>query len=297
MQLSTIRFSNCRCQKSIDSRWRNTACSTSGYSKNSAHLGIEFFPAEPATDEQLLHAHTADYVYRVISGSLSDLEMRRIGFPWSKELVERSRCSTGATIQAAFAALDQRVAVNLAGGTHHAFSDRGQGYCVFNDVAVAARILQDHRFTNRVAVIDADVHQGNGTASIFADDHDVLTMSIHSERNFPFLKDKSDIDLPVPDKIRDDEYLAIFRGVLNEFHSTKFRSFFIWRAPTRTKMIVLDVCASRKKDCRLVTNSSLMLAGRIAFPLRLRWLVATRITWKISSTFITERSNSPLDFD
>ncbi len=174
----------------------------------------EMIPAEAATDEQLQRAHTAGYVARVTGGLLSDKEMRRIGFPWSPELVERSRRSVGATIMACRAALAEGLAVSLAGGTHHAYADHGEGYCVFNDVAVAARQMQVEGLARRIAILDCDVHQGNGTAAIFRDDESVFTFSIHGEKNFPFHKETSDLDIALPDQAGDDEYLeALQEGI------------------------------------------------------------------------------------
>lgn len=166
------------------------------------------FVPDAATDEQLVLAHTRDYVERVRDGLLTRQEQKRIGFPWSPQMVERSRRSTGATIAAAHAALEDGVAANLAGGTHHAFADAGEGYCVFNDVAVAIRVLQRAHLIQRAVVIDCDVHQGNGTAAIFADDASVTTFSIHGAKNFPLRKVPSTIDIDVADGAGDDLYLA-----------------------------------------------------------------------------------------
>lgn len=166
---------------------------------------------EAATDEQLGRVHTADYIQRVASGLLSEREVRRIGFPWSPQMVERSRRSAGATIEASRAAFGDGVAVNLAGGTHHAFADRGEGFCIFNDVAVAVRAMQAEGRASRFAVIDCDVHQGNGTASIFRSDEDVFTVSIHGASNFPFEKETSDLDLALPDRTGDAGFLDAVR--------------------------------------------------------------------------------------
>ena len=155
--------------------------------------------------------HTADYIQRVASGLLSEREVRRIGFPWSPQMVERSRRSAGATIEASRAAFGDGVAVNLAGGTHHAFADRGEGFCIFNDVAVAVRAMQAEGRASRFAVIDCDVHQGNGTASIFRSDEDVFTVSIHGASNFPFEKETSDLDLALPDRTGDAGFLDAVR--------------------------------------------------------------------------------------
>jgi acetoin utilization deacetylase AcuC-like enzyme len=167
------------------------------------------------TDAEILRAHDVDYVRRVVTGTLAPAEVRRIGFPWTPELVERSRRSSGATLQACRAAFSDGVAVNLAGGTHHAFRDRGEGYCVFNDAAIAALAMQAERLAARVVVIDCDVHQGDGTAAIFADDPSVFTLSIHGANNFPFTKQSSDLDIELKDGTTDEAYLdALQHGLV-----------------------------------------------------------------------------------
>ena len=177
--------------------------------------GVRLSEAEPATDGMLALAHEPSWIDAVAGGTLSAAQQREIGFPWSPKMVERSRRSVGATIMAARAALlgGEGVAANLAGGTHHAYAWKGSGYCVFNDVAVAARLMQAewHRHTRqllRVAVIDLDVHQGNGTASIFRDDPTVFTLSLHGAKNFPFRKETSDLDVELPDGCTDEPYLS-----------------------------------------------------------------------------------------
>jgi acetoin utilization deacetylase AcuC-like enzyme len=167
--------------------------------------------SQPATVEQLLLVHTHDYVQRVLLGLLTEKEIRRIGFPWSQELVLRSRCSVGGTIGACRAALEKGLAVNLAGGTHHAYDDHGEGFCVFNDVAVAARTVQAERLAKRIVLIDLDVHQGNGSAAIFAGDYSVFTFSIHGAKNFPFHKEMGNLDIALPDKTGDEPYLEAVR--------------------------------------------------------------------------------------
>jgi acetoin utilization deacetylase AcuC-like enzyme len=144
----------------------------------------------------------------VVEGSLDRLAIRRIGFPWSPELVERSRRSVGATIAACRAALEDGVSVNLAGGTHHAGVRHGEGYCVFNDAAVAVRALQAEALVERVIVIDCDVHQGNGTAEIFAGDANVFTFDVYGEHNYPFTKTEPDLGIALPDDTGDTDYLA-----------------------------------------------------------------------------------------
>jgi acetoin utilization deacetylase AcuC-like enzyme len=152
--------------------------------------------------------HTAEYAAAVENGALSRETQRRIGFPWSAQMVERARRSVGATIAAAHAALGDGCAANLAGGTHHAFSDRGEGFCVFNDVAVAARVLQRDYGVGRMAIVDCDVHQGNGTAAIFRDDATVFTLSLHGAKNYPFKKERSALDVELEDGTGDEPYLA-----------------------------------------------------------------------------------------
>ena len=173
---------------------------------------IRILEPPAASDGEIALAHTPDYVRRVVEGRLDAMQQREIGFPWSPLMVERSRRSVGATIAAARAALAEGVAANLAGGTHHASADRGSGYCVFNDAAVAARLMQaEWRRTRRdelhVALIDLDVHQGNGSAAIFRNDPTVFTLSMHAERNFPFRKEASDLDVALPDGCGDAQYL------------------------------------------------------------------------------------------
>ena len=183
-------------------------------------VDIELVEAPAAVDGELMLAHTADYVSAVVDGRLTSAQQREIGFPWSPAMVERSRRSVGATISAARSALALGVAVNLAGGTHHAHADRGSGFCVFNDVVVAARLMQAewlglHRRPLRVAVVDLDVHQGNGTADICRDDATIYTLSMHGAKNFPFRKEASDLDVELPDGCGDDAYLAALDGALD----------------------------------------------------------------------------------
>jgi len=164
---------------------------------------------DAATDEQILRVHDADYLERVKNGLLTEREIRRIGFPWSLEMVERSRRSSGATTAACRAALEDGISVNLAGGTHHAFPDHGAGYCVFNDAAIAARAMQAEKRVRRVVILDLDVHQGDGPAAIFAGDTSVFTFSVHGAKNFPFHKQRSSLDIELPDGTGDADYLAV----------------------------------------------------------------------------------------
>lgn len=185
-------------------------------------LGLQ--PADAASEGELALAHAPHYIEAVLQGHLSAQVQREIGFPWSPRMAERACRSVGATIAAARLALREGIAANLAGGTHHASAESGGGYCVFNDVAVAARLMQAewhraHRQLLRVAVIDLDVHQGNGTASIFRDDPTVFTMSMHGAKNFPFRKQPGDLDVDLPDGCGDADYLQALDAALGELWS------------------------------------------------------------------------------
>ncbi|HZS07443.1 MAG TPA: histone deacetylase [Blastocatellia bacterium] len=173
------------------------------------------------SDEDLLLVHEPAYWRRCATGQLTAAEVRRIGFPWSEALVRRARVAVQGTTIAARNALRDGVASNLAGGTHHAFPDHGEGYCILNDIAIAVRVLQRDGLARRVAVIDCDVHQGNGTAAIFSGDADVFTFSIHGEKNFPLRKERSRLDVNLPDGTGDREYLKALGehvpGILEEF--------------------------------------------------------------------------------
>ena len=185
-----------------------------------SHAGIELVEAPSATDTQILYAHDPSYLIKVIEGTLSAQEQREIGFPWSTQMVERSRRSAGATVAAAKTALQEGIAANLAGGTHHAYRDTGSGFCVFNDSAIAARTLQKEINPSlKVAVIDLDVHQGNGTAAILQNDDSIFTLSIHGENNFPFKKEQSDLDVGLADGSNDEVYLHSLSTALDQLDS------------------------------------------------------------------------------
>lgn len=185
---------------------------------------IQLGQALAASDGELALVHTPAYIRAVQDGSLSAAAQREIGFPWSPAMAERARRSVGATLQACRSAMvGEGLAANIAGGTHHAYADKGSGFCVFNDAAVAARLMQAeharrHRAQGplRVAIIDLDVHQGNGTARIFANDESVFTLSLHGEKNFPFRKEPSDLDVELPDGTGDTAYLEVLERALDE---------------------------------------------------------------------------------
>ena len=168
------------------------------------------------TDGEILRAHDPRYLSRVVDGTITLKEMRRIGFPWTDKMVERSRRASGGTVGACHAALEDGIAANLAGGTHHAFADRGEGYCIFNDSVIAVRGMQAEGLVEKVAIIDTDVHQGNGTAAILEEDRSIFTFSIHGEKNFPFHKEKSDLDVALPDGTDDGEFLDTLERGLHE---------------------------------------------------------------------------------
>jgi acetoin utilization deacetylase AcuC-like enzyme len=162
---------------------------------------------QPAALQDVRLVHTDDYVTRLRAGTLTPRELRRLGLPWSKALVRRSFLAAGGTLNAARFALSDGIGSNLAGGTHHAYPDRGEGFCVLNDVAIAIRTLRRDGFIKRAAIIDCDVHQGNGTAAIFANDESVFTFSMHGAKNYPLFKERSTLDVELPDGTQDAEYL------------------------------------------------------------------------------------------
>ena len=175
-----------------------------------------FHPAPLATRDELARAHDPHYVDAVIHGTLTPAAIRRIGFPWSPQLVQRTLASAGATLAATQTALTINVSGALAGGTHHAFYAEGSGFCVFNDIAVAIAHLRATTTLTRFSVIDLDVHQGDGTAQIFANDPEVLTLSLHGQNNFPFRKQQSTIDIALPDHTTDAQYLAALEPALEK---------------------------------------------------------------------------------
>ena len=218
-------------------------------------IGADRLHEAPAAGwDDLRLVHDPAYVDAVANGTVPPDIQRRIGFPWSPQMVERARRSVGATIAAAQAALDDGAAANLAGGTHHAFADRGEGFCVFNDVAVASRVLQRDDHARRIAIVDLDVHQGNGTAAIFAGDPSVFTFSMHGAQNFPFRKEISDLDVPLADGMGDAEYLELLQAhlpsVLNS-HQPDFVFYLAGADPyegDRLGRLKLTIDGLRRRD-------------------------------------------------
>ena len=174
----------------------------------------DFFVAQPPPDEDILRVHDAGYYQRLRTGQLTRQEERATGFPWSRELFEREITILGGTIECARRALAHGIAFNIAGGTHHAFRDRGEGFCLLNDQAAAAAWLLAHGHARQVLIVDLDVHQGNGTAAIFRHEPRVFTFSMHGGRNYPARKEQSDLDLPLPDGTDDSTYLALLAETL-----------------------------------------------------------------------------------
>lgn len=197
---------------------------------------IDLQQAEPATDGELALVHSPGYIQAIMDGSLAPALQREIGFPWSPAMGERARRSVGATVQASRVALaGEGISANIAGGTHHAYADKGGGFCVFNDAAVAARLMQaEHGRRNRqpmkVAIVDLDVHQGNGTARIFAQDQSVFTLSMHGAKNFPFRKEPSDLDVDLPDGCTDDPYLQALDHALEQLDGRFEPDFMVYLA-------------------------------------------------------------------
>ena len=185
-----------------------------------------FEPAIP-NDKYILAVHDAEYFYDLLNIKINPKEARKIGFPLSEDLVERERIIADGTMKACEYALQYGIAMNIAGGTHHAYSDHGEAFCMLNDQAIGARYLQTKKLAERVLIIDLDVHQGNGTAEIFKNDASVFTFSMHGESNYPFKKEKSDLDIPLKKGIEDDEYLSILIKTLPKLIS-KFKPDFIF---------------------------------------------------------------------
>jgi len=178
---------------------------------------IRLIEAPAATESELALVHSTAYIESILQGTAEPAVLREIGFPWSPAMAERAQRSVGATVAAVRVAMREGISANLAGGTHHAYAHKGSGFCVFNDIAVATRVMQGERGRSpglQVAVIDLDVHQGNGTASIFRGDESVFTLSLHGDKNFPFRKEDSDLDVPLPDGCTDAEYLDALERAL-----------------------------------------------------------------------------------
>ena len=179
--------------------------------------GIEtsrFITPEPISDSELIRYYSSEYVDALTTGTLDPKAMRRIGFPWSQQLIERTRTAVAGTRLTAQLALEAGKALNLTGGYHHAFSDFGSGFCLFNDLYIAAKTMQQDKNIDNVLIVDLDVHQGDGTAKLAENDSDIFTLSIHGEKNFPYRKQQSDIDIGLAKGTGDDEYLTVLEQAL-----------------------------------------------------------------------------------
>nr|MBS0038106.1 histone deacetylase [Saprospiraceae bacterium] len=173
-----------------------------------------FFVPEPLTPKQILLTHNPCYLKKLQNNDLTYKEQRKIGFPMSGKLFERGLVISGGTLQCAYHAMKYGIAMNIAGGTHHAYPDRGEGFCVLNDFAIAANVILEKKTVNRILIVDLDVHQGNGNAFIFSDEQRVFTFSMHGEGNYPLKKEKSNLDIGLPDGIEDSSYLKILHNTL-----------------------------------------------------------------------------------
>ena len=260
---------------------------------------VQMFEAPVATEGELALAHAPDYVQAVKSGTLSPEALREIGFPWTPAMAERSVRSAGASIAAGRAALKEGISGNLAGGTHHASANQGGGFCVFNDIAVTARVLQMEYFrqtkkTLQVLVVDLDVHQGNGTASIFANDPSVFTLSLHGEKNFPFRKVPSDLDVGLPDGCTDGPYLEALDRALIEMSEHFKPDFLIYLAGAdahegdrlgRLKLTEAGMAARDQKvfDWALASNIPMIICMGGGYGHDLRSTVAVQMnTWRLA---------------
>ena len=236
--------------------------------------------APAATRDELCLAHHASYVDALFDGSVSPAIMREVGLPWSAALVERSARSVGATLAAARSALHDGYGINLAGGTHHANAEQGSGFCVFNDVAVAIRVLQQEGQIRRAAVIDLDVHQGNGTAAIFADEPRVFTLSLHGEKNFPFRRSTSSLDVDIPDGTGDEAYIGALDQALATLDNNCHPDIVFYLAGAdpyqgdRLGRLNLSMAGLAARDARVLTLCQrqqwplvVMMAGGYAVPI------------------------------
>jgi acetoin utilization deacetylase AcuC-like enzyme len=235
--------------------------------------------APEATEGELALAHDPAYIQAIAEGSVDSRILREIGFPWSPAMAARARRSVGGTIAAGRAAMREGIAANLAGGTHHSYADKGGGFCVFNDLAVTARVLQaewarlhgQHR-PLQVAIVDLDVHQGNGTASIFKNDKSVFTLSLHGDKNFPFRKEASHLDIALPDGCTDGDYLSALENALLELEGRFQPGVVLYlRVPTPTRATDWGASSSAMTACRRATAGYLTGVLHAACPACLPW--------------------------
>jgi acetoin utilization deacetylase AcuC-like enzyme len=212
----------------------------------------------PCTTTSLLFTHTQKYIEDVANGTLDASHIRRIGFPWSAQLYQRELIICQGTIDCALYAIKNGVALNVAGGTHHAYADRGEGFCLFNDMAVAANYLLHHIDIKRILIIDLDVHQGNGTAHIFKDNPSVYTFSMHGRDNYPFFKESSNRDVPLPNGIGDEEYLQLLQSSLDEIF-LQFKPQFVFY------LSGVDILSTDKFGKLNITATGCLLRDKMVF--------------------------------
>lgn len=218
----------------------------------------QIFSPEPAADEDILAVHQGDYVRRLVEVKLTRSEERRIGFPHNEHLIFREKCIVQGSIQNALNALKFGCSLNVAGGTHHAYADRGEGFCLLNDIAVAASYLLRHRLAERILVVDLDVHQGNGTAAIFRHVPEVYTFSMHGANNYPLHKELSDRDVALPDGITDMPYLKLLDYHLNDIAESFQPDFVFFQSG-------VDVLATDKLGRLALTEQGCALRDRMVF--------------------------------
>lgn len=213
-----------------------------------------FFAPSAINEHDILLTHQATYLDKLKRQDLTYKEMRATGFPLSEQLVERESCIMNGTLMAAKFALQYGVAMNIAGGTHHAFADRGEGFCLLNDLAITANVLIRERLAERILIVDLDVHQGNGTAAIFSGREDVFTFSMHGANNYPLKKEKSHLDLPLPDAIDDESYLRLLDFHLKELIDRFMPDFLLFQsgvdvlASDKLGKLGLSIDGCRKRD-------------------------------------------------
>jgi len=224
----------------------------------------QFFIPEPVSEKQILLCHDKQYWGRLENLELSAAEIRKTGFPLSRQLIQREITIAGGTVQAARFALEHGVAMNIAGGTHHAFTNRGEGFCLLNDVAIAASVLLDEKLVDSALVVDLDVHQGNGTAEIFQSNPNVFTFSMHGKKNYPLHKECSDLDVELEDGISDDEYLDLLNKHLNYLKENVKSDFIFYQAGVdvlatdKLGRLGLSIQGCRERD-RLVFDMAFQL--------------------------------------
>lgn len=219
---------------------------------------MAFFEPAPLTETQILRTHTLDYWNKLKDLTITPKEARRIGFPMSAHLVKRGTVISNGTIGCALNAMEHGVSLNIAGGTHHAFTDRGEGFCLLNDIAIATHHLLYHKLAHRILIVDLDVHQGNGTAQIFAKEPGVFTFSMHGANNYPLQKEASDLDLPMPDQTENKEYLRVLQNQLPQVLDT-FKPDFVFY------LSGVDVLASDKLGRLALTMEGCAARDRLVF--------------------------------